>query len=238
MAVIRHTPIEFTCYADVAEDPNYPATNLTTPGVRRRFRSASGGDEIIGIILPIGVTDGCVCVQDISPGVTINSIYVYGAGYAVTPPVFTLPDGAGRYKLSFVVEGATVVEINFGSPPGGEVSIGSIFFMTGTENIPDALLSPEASAQWPQNRIDLPNGTTIPVDRGPAHSRLNLRYREPRGGDIERIARLARDGICWIDMQLPDDPAQQYPVRCVSDSVTRTMRATQDEVAIELIEVA
>lgn len=239
MAVIYHTPVDFTVYSGSEDAPDFVAANLLVPSVRRRFKAGGFGTVTLTMTFGSLIPNVIVCIQDIAADCIIESVLV-GTGSGdiyITPPDAPMADAAGRHKLSFVVGPASFVEMDI-TPLGAEdVSIGAIFAMTESEDIPDALLSSETTVEWPQNLVELPNGNSIPVDRGPARTRLSLRYREPRGGDLERIARLARTGICWINMEL-DDTGQQYPVRFVRDFAARSLRAMQDEVSIELLEVA
>ena len=230
--------ITYTSAASGA-DANYPHTNLLLPSVVRGWRAtppptawvqataASAAGYYFGIQALTGATGGSVLAGPFSPSTSYGTFAVHSDGSGRTKalvPVFGMFGELTAFRLTFT--GATAK------------SLGALYLFSDVLTLPDALLRSEVSTTYPQNDVSLPNGTQFTVDRGVPRARITLRWRRPRADDIEQVARIARAGICWLDMEVPEAPWLQWPVRLVQSSIPRQFTtASQDETTLEFLEV-
>lgn len=223
-----------------SEQAGYPATNLLTPSVTRRWLATSASGWFRAQRLAsTGIHVGMQGLQN-----QCNNTYIStGATTSVSPiPGAIVPahtDGAGRRKGNLALPTAnTYLVFNFLAPGGVPCGLSSIYFFKSAIALPDALLRSETRIEYPQADIALPNGVQFPVDQGPPRTRITLRWRRPRANDIEEVARLARAGICWLDLENPDAPWMQWPVRFIGSSIGRQLSgAREDEATLEFVEV-
>ena len=102
----------------------------------------------------------------------------------------------------------------------------------------EPLLESEIQHNYPQTTEQLPNGQTLVVSRGAPYAELSLRFRPTAGQDIEQIARIARAGICWLDLGVTARPELQWPVRMVEDTHARSFQGGADVVTLRFREVS
>lgn len=238
-AVLRHTVRIPSAVTATSAAASYPASNLLVPSVRRAWRSTGTGAQNIDLTIP-STASPWLCVQDCNA----TQIEVrYGASILVGT-FATAQDRHGRRRLSVQIPAtATALRLTLSGTPtdgAGFWQMGAVYVFASSLSLPDnPLLGSEANPSWPQTRVDLPNGERVVIDRGTPRQQLNLRFRTPRTADIDALVRLARAGICWLDLGVTANRELQWPVRFDSDTSTRAFAtAAQDEQAIPLREVA
>lgn len=232
--------ITYTSAASGA-DANYPHTNLLLPSVVRGWRATppptawvqatapTAAGYYLGIQALTGATGGSIMAGNFGP----TSSYGTFAGHS---------DGSGRTKALAPVFGLgfgtlTVFRLTFAGATAK--SLGALYLFSDVLTLPDALLRSEVATVYPQNEVSLPNGVNFVVDRGVPRAHVSLRWRRSRADDVEQVARIARAGICWLDLEIPNAPWMQWPVRLTQSSLQRQFAtATQDEIALEFTEVA
>lgn len=242
--ILYHAPLAYAASASTS-NPGYPASHLETPAVARPWMAGLGPSP--WWIQASGIQNGPVypALQGVSSGLSVSGMTAGTPNPPTTPIVGTLPlhaDAAGRRKgIATAASDIYFVAFNLRlslSLVGGD-TIGAMYLFSKALALPDALLNAEVRVEYPQSMVSLPNGVRFPVDQGIPRTRITLRWRRPRAQDLLAVARLARAGICWLDLQNPDQPGWQWPVRCITpDHVLQVVAARQDEVNIEFVEVA
>lgn len=225
--------------------PDYPASNLQRPEIPR-FWTVNFPGAAWFQYQRLGTSNGeYIALQDVSPGTTVSSIDTD----TTNPPLNTVPgltialdaDDAGRRKgiSNAKTTGSfstSYVRVNLSGLANHQ--IGSAYRFNTVKSFDDALLRSEITTRWPQSEVNLPNGETIIVNRGVPRTQITLRFREPRSADMLEMARLARSGIVWLDLEHPTQPGWQWPVRLVMPHISRALSgAMQDETTLEFIEV-
>lgn len=237
---LLHNLIAYTPHSASSSAPNYPLANIATPSVARYWQAT--GTAASWVLVDKGFTALYFGISDMPSGTVTG--FQRGTTPGTLNPLFgSLPlhtDGAGRRKghSSLLSHLNTYFRIDFSAsnPP---VQIGALYAFTSVLSLPDALLRSEIRTDYPQTTINLPNGQSFVVEQGPPRARITLRWRRPRSQDLEEIARICRAGICWLDLENPDQPGWQWPVRYIGPSITRQLAtASQDEITLEFEEVA
>lgn len=237
---LLHTTIPYAVSAQAAL-VDYPATNLITPEVAKPWRSSSGGFGEWTQAQRSGSSDMHLAVQGV--GVDITGGNVTAGASSPSGSIGNIAgsihaDGTGRRKATIAVPAPNTYTRVAWFKNGTYYEVAALYLFATELQLPDALLRSEITTEYPQASVKLPNGTEFPVDRGPPRTRITLRWRRPRADDIEEVARIARAGICWLDLQNPDQPGWQWPVRCVSATLPRQLtHARQDEATLEFVEV-
>lgn len=235
---LLHTTIPYTASAS-GSLPNYPASNLQTPEVEKPWRHS----DILGSAWIQAQRSGSsamhLALQSVEAGIPQQ---VSAGSASASTPVGTFAgamhqDASRRSKGNIAVPTPnTFVRVSMSGLQN--FGVGALYLFATELQLPDALLRSEITTEYPQASVKLPNGTEFPVDRGPPRTRITLRWRRPRADDIEEVARIARAGICWLDLQNPDQPGWQWPVRCISATLPRQLtHALQDEATLEFVEV-
>lgn len=245
VARLHHSPWPIDAVAATTAATGYPASNVLTSSVGKPWRSTSTATQNVDIDLGTARTAPVLTLQ--GPN-TAGCSVSYGSGsYTATnagAQVLAL-DRHGRRKHSLALAGSVrYIRIVFGgtAPDDGadHFELGAVAVFGSTLTLPEnPLLGAEASARYPQTRIELPNGQTFGIDRGVARQRLSLRFRSARTEDIEQLVRIARRGLGWLDLDVASNRELQWPVRHVEDEQARQLsQALQDEAAVILREVA
>ncbi len=242
--ILYHTPVSYVATAS-ASAVGRPPSNLESPMVARPWMPGGIGPSWWIRATGISTTPVWPALQGVSENTTVTSM---AQGTALPPAGSysgSLPlhaDAGGRRKgivtdQSDIALGSLNIQFNL-STFAGE-SIGALYLFSDALTLPDALLNSDIRVEYPQSLIELPNGVRFPVDQGIPRTRITLRWRRPRAQDLLAVARIARQGICWLDLQNPDQPGWQWPVRCITpDHVLQIAAARQDEATIEFLEVA
>lgn len=95
------------------------------------------------------------------------------------------------------------------------------------------LIDSDYKPRYPQGKTELPNDQVVVIDRGAPSGTITLRF-SARTTDIEQIARIARAGLCWLDLGISARPELQWPVRFVEDTHTRPLASPRRE-AVNLV---
>jgi len=244
-ALLHHTPWNPTAAAATTSAAGYPASNVLIPSVGRPWRSTATSTTNLDIDLGAARTAPMLCVQGPNAG---TCIVTYGTvAYTSTSAgtqMLTL-DRHGRRKHSLALAGSVrYIRLVFGATlpdaAAAYFEVGAVYVMSTTLVMPESpLIGSDAAAVYPQTRVDLPNGQRLRLDRGAARMRLPLRFRGARSTDLDQLTRMARLGVCWLDIGDASQRELQWPVRHDEDTAARLFaRATQDESTITVQEVA
>lgn len=133
-----------------------------------------------------------------------------------------------RRRKGSLAFSATVRYIRFsiaaGSPADGAAywSIGSAWPFASLLSLPRDPLYGSTAIDWknPQQRTDLPNGSSETFATGAPHAEVLLQFAGRETDDIEEIVRRARAGTCWFDFGLLNERGMQWPVTHNEDVVT------------------
>ena len=102
------------------------------------------------------------------------------------------------------------------------MELGAMYAFANTLSLPvEPLIDSGVQYLYPQSAEKMPNGQTVTIARGAPRARITLKFRASAAQDIERIARIARAGLCWLDLGITTDRSLQWPVRYIEDSHSR-----------------
>lgn len=244
-AKLHHTLIQASGVAASTSAAGFPVSNILLTPVRRPWRSTSTAANSVDIDLGAVYVAPTICLQaPNAPTVTMSYGQVaYTTTNAGTQTLALDRHGRRKHSLS-LVGNVRYVRINFGaSAPDDSAAyyeLGAVFPFATTLALPeDPLLGSEAVVQFAQERVQLPNGTRFPVERGAPRQQLSLRMRGQRTADLDQLTRRARAAVCWLDLDVAANRELQWPVRHDGDRAARSLaRANQDESTLELVEVA
>ncbi len=235
-------PISATATTNAA---GFSATNVLLFSVRRPWRSTSAAANNLDIDLGALYLAPIICIQ--GPN-TSTCVLSYGSGgyTTINAGVQNLAlDRHGRRKHSLALAGnVRFIRFAFGGAVpddgAGYYEVGAVYPFASTLNLPEnALLGSDATAQYPLQRTELPNGNRIVVERGPPRQQLSLRFRGSRTADMDQLSRRAKAAPCWLDLGVTANRELQWPVRHDEDTTQRNFaQALQDESTIVLGEVA
>ena len=244
-AKLHHTVLPIDAVAATSAATGYPASNLLTPSVGKPWRSTSTSGQNIDIDLGTARTAPVIGIQGANAASCTLS---YGStGYTDTSAgTQTLSlDRHGRRKASLALAGSVrYIRLVFGAaaPDDGAAyfQLGALHIFGSTLTLAEApLIGSDTAGNFPQTRIDLPNGNAFAIDRGSAWQRITLRFRPLRTVDMEEVQRKARAATCWLDLDDTASRELQWPVRSIEGEQGRSLaRALQDELSIVLREVA
>jgi hypothetical protein len=117
----------------------------------------------------------------------------------------------------------------FGAYGSNFMELGALYVFASSMTLPvDPLIDSDYKPRYPQGSTTLPNDQMVVVDRGAPSGTITLRF-NARDHDIELIARIARTGLCWLDLGVASAPHLQWPVRFVDDGHTRPLARPQRE---------
>lgn len=103
------------------------------------------------------------------------------------------------------------------------MELGALYCFGASIALPvEPLIDSDIEYAYPQQLEKLPNGQEVQIDRGAPTARIRLRFKAGATHDIEKIARLARAGLCWLDLGIASAPELQWPVRFIDDKHTRS----------------
>ena len=245
MSKLLHSPWAIDAVAATSAATGYPASNITQQSCGRPWRSTSAAAQNLDIDLGTTRTAPTLCVQGVNAATCTVS---YGSASYTTTSAGTQGlsrDRHGRRKHSLALTGSVrYIRLVFGGSSPDDAAaffeVGSVYVFSTALTLPqNPLLGSDANPSLPQTLIQLPNGNEFVVERGPARQRLGLRFRGARTDDLDELARRARAGTCWLDLDVAANRELQWPVRHTADSLQRSFSgASQDEASIPLIEVA
>lgn len=244
-AKLHHTLRPISAAAATTAATGYPASNVAGFEVGKPWRSTSTASNNLDIDLGSAASGTVLCIQHANAATCVVS-HGSAAYTTVNDGTQTLHmDRHGRRKLSLALSGSTrYVRIVFGaaSPDDGAAyfEVGSVQCYGATLTLPsDPLLGSEANVRYAQTGVELPNGQAFALARGVARQQLPLRFRTLRTADVQQLTRIARAGLCWLDLDITASRELQWPVRHIADTQNRQFaKAFQDEAAIDLREVA
>lgn len=148
--------------------------------------------------------------------------------------------GSARYVRADFTNAATARGAGVFATYGTDfMELGALYVFANSMALPvDPLVDSDYKPRYPQNSTDLPNGQNIRVDRGAPFGTITLRF-NARDTDIEQIARIARAGLCWLDLGIANAPELQWPVRFIDDTHTRPLaRPRREPVTLSFREVS
>lgn len=227
MSLLLHTVrVPTTATASTAA-ANYAATQALTPQVARSWRSTTTGASYLQ--LDLGASLAVAGVSLTGCNFASCSVLADNAATPVTSrgTLVLAADRQGRVKGSLTFA-ATVRYIRFsiasGTPLNGAAywEVGSAQSYAGNLTLPADPLYGGSRIDWhtPQQRADLPNGTTETWETGSSLAELALGFRGSETDDIEALKRHARAGLVWFDFGVASDRGLQFPVRHRDPSVS------------------
>jgi hypothetical protein len=250
-AKLHHTLRNLASVTATSAAANYAATNVRESPVDKPWRSTSNALQNLDIDLGGSFAVVAVAVQ----GTNAPSFTVLADGS--NPPTtargtLTLAtDNTGRRKgiLEFA---ATVRYIRLQIPATSVVAddngtvqsyyeVGAVYVFGATLNLPrDPIYgSSSMEAVFPQTSVDLANGQNVTSNDGAPYVEPTLGFSTRSDQDVEKAARLARLGVCWLDLGITSERHRQWPVRHVLPRlVRRVTRVNGEQVELKLREIA
>lgn len=230
----------------------YAATNVREAPVDKPWRSTSNALQNLDLDLGSARNVVAVAVQGTNaPQFTVLADPVTNPPTTSRGTLTLAQDNNGRRKgvLEFA---ASVRYIRLQMPATSVVAdddgtvqpyywVGSVYVFEATLNLPRDPNYGQSTVQHlrPQTSIDLDNGQNVTSSDGAPVSLLQLGFSGRSDQDIERAARLARLGICWLDLGIASERWRQWPVREVSETADRRItRLNGEQVDLRFREIA
>jgi hypothetical protein len=251
-AKLHHTLRNLASVTATSAAVSYPATNIKESPVDKPWRSTTNALQNVDIDLGSSLAVTAIAVQ----GTNAPSITVL-ADAAINPPTtnrgtLALAQDPVARRKGILEVAATVRYIRLQIPATSVVAdddgtvqayywIGAVYVFGATLNLPrDPLYGSSAlEAVYPQTSVDLANGQNVTSNDGAPYAEPTLAFSVRSDQDIERAARLARLGVCWLDLGIASERARQWPVRHVQPRlVRRVTRVNGEQVELKLREIA
>jgi hypothetical protein len=250
-ASLYYSRLTAASWAATSSKSGYTASNAGSTGIARPWASNATGTQQLTGDLSTTQTIRAIALQ--SCPLSTADIRVDGSSTPTTSRGAIVPAQAGHgvYRGSLAMNvsaryvsaywtGPTLLGGNAGvySREPASYEVGTLYAFGATLSLPcEPLLESDLSFEYPQTVERLPNGQQITVSRGAPVATITLRFRPTASQDIERIARIARAGISWLDLGIAARPDLQWPVKCIEDSIGRQFRGGADAVALTFREV-
>lgn len=229
----------------------YPATNVREAPVDKPWRSTTNALQNLDIDLGSSRSVVAVAVQGTNaPSFTVTADNS-------NPPTtnrgtLTLAQDNNARRKGVLEFAASVRYIRLQMPATSVVAdddgtvqsyywVGAVYVFEATLTMPRDPLYGQSTVQHlrPQTSIDLDNGQNVTSSDGASVSLLQLGFSGRSDQDIERAARLARLGICWLDLGIASERWRQWPVRENTETVDRrASRYNAEQVELRFREIA
>lgn len=250
-ATLYYSRLSPSSWSATSTKAGYSASNAGSTGIARPWASnATGTQQLIGDLGSAQTVRG-ICIQS-CPVSTIdvradNSATPTTSRGSITPALAR----HGVYRGSLGVNiSARYLSAYFASPTllgaGAGVyskepaayEVGAFHAFGAVLTLPcEPLLESDIQHSYPQSVEQLPNGQAMVISRGAPYATISLRFRPTASQDIEQIARIARAGICWLDLGVTARPQLQWPVRMIEEAHARTFQGGADVVTLRFREV-
>ncbi len=243
-AKLLHTARAFTATATSAA-AGYPASNVANPRIARPWLATGAGVQSVELDLGASVPVAAI-------GLTASnapSVDIY-AGNAPAPAALIetllMPlDEDARRRGSLIGGFGTVryIRLEFAANIAGvgvAPNLGAAYVFAASMDLPaQPLYGMRVSTEYPQTDVDLPNGAAFAVDRGPSRQVVAMSFGLLAGQFAKSLARHARAGACWLDLDVSNERWLQWPVRHLDPQVVRSYdRVSRQTVAVNLREIA
>jgi hypothetical protein len=243
-----HSP---SSWSATSTKTGYSASNAATTGIRRPWASNATGAQQLIADLGSSKTIRGLAVQ--SCPVSAVAAYVDNIATPTTDRGDITPAQAshGIYRgllamnvsaryASAYFDSPTLLGANAGvySVEPAVYEVGAMYAFGAVMDLPvEPLIDSDIDAVWPQSNERLPNGAETVITRGAPFVRINMRFRPSASHDIEKIARIARAGLCWLDLGVAARPELSWPVRWVDDNAQRRFSGGRDQVSLSFREI-
>lgn len=236
----------------------YPVGNTTYTAIKRPWLSSVSGNGVNDdwIEHDYGSTKAvaAICLQSCLQGsgsVLVGTTTPPATTYGTIGSTTVVMSGNGIRKGSFVgAASARYVRVDFANASNARATdvfaaygaslmeLGALYVFASTIDLPvQALIDSSISYEYPQTRSQLANGSESTIARGAPYTTISLKFRPGAAHDIEKIARLARAGLCWLDLGSTTRPWLQWPVRFSEPSHDRQFSGGRDQVSLSFREV-
>lgn len=249
---LHYRPLNLGSVTATSAASGYAAANVRESMVDKPWRSTSNALQNLDIDLGSSRSVVAVCVQ----GTNAPSLTVF-ADPTPNPPTtnrgtLTLSQDNNARRKGILEFAASVRYIRLQMPATSVVAdddgtvqnyywIGAVYVFEATLTLPRDPLYGQSTIQHlrPQTSIDLDNGQNVTSNDGAPISLIQLGFSGRSDQDIERAARLARLGICWLDLGIASERWRQWPVRETSETADRRItRINGEQVELRFREIA
>lgn len=243
-----HTPSSWSATSTKA---GYSASNAGSTGIRRPWASNATGTQ--QLIADLGSSKTIVGLGIQSSPVSEIFVYADNSATPTTDRGTITPAQASHgiyHGLLAMSVSARYASAYFDSPTmrGADAGVhsiepavyevGALYAFGAVMDLPvEPLIDSDIDAIWPQSNERLPNGAEVVITRGAPYQRINLRFRPGAAHDIEKVARIARGGLCWLDLGVAARPELSWPVRWTDDNAQRRFSGGRDQVALTFREI-
>lgn len=245
----QHVP---TAWSATTAHASYPASNAGVQQIAAPWAPTAGGIQQLTADLGSSKTIRAIAYQS-CPVSAVEA----RADAAINPPTTVIGSATpqierhGIYRAHVAADvSARYVSAYFNSPAlkGGDpgtyavspatYEVGAMYVFGAVLTLPiNALIDSEADYNYVHQIERLANGSVVTIERGPPHALIRLDFRPDRTQDVERLARVAQAGICWLNLNIPNRPELQWPIRFADDGFKRTWSGGVDRVSVTLREV-
>jgi hypothetical protein len=208
----------------------FPALNLASEQLGKPWNATGLGATDITVTLPALSTVMLVAIHDVNFATCNVQKSVDGVAWVNVGALNTYRDRHGRRRGSLLVNAAGQLALKL-QIAAGVATDGLAAWRGGSVYVFTSLGSVSAVPEYgytqrtkrPRVTTQFPNGLTATAKTGPNVDRLELSFgRRLYTELVDDLVEKASAGTCWVDLQLPNYPEQQWPVRIIDDELPET----------------
>lgn len=230
---LYHSKLTPIAYAATTAQAGYPANNLGSDSVSLPWRATGVVENTVTLTLGAVATMQLLALHDVNFATCTVEKSVDGAAWVNVGALNTYSDRGGRRRGSIVIAAAGQLAVRF-RIAAGVTTDGLGYWRAGAAH----LFTFEASVgvvpeygyrvrtKRPRVVTALRNGRTPTASTGASIDRIELRFGRRRATELlDYVIQLPTTGTCFLNLELPDYPEQQWPVRLLEEDIEETFDA-------------
>lgn len=232
MATLRFGKQTPSATSATTSQAGYGPENLMTEYLSQPWRATGVGANDVVLTVASARPINALHLHDVNFATATVYKSADGVAFAAVGALATYQGKEGRRRGAIVIADANVkaVKISIGA---GAATDGLGYWRVGAAYLFDSAAAIAAPFQfgyaprfrYPQVRVELPNGRAPVASTGTPFHLVELPFRPFDTEDLEPVVRRARAATVLLDLEMPNYPAQIWPVRIDEDGMEETYSA-------------
>lgn len=248
MPTLHHTKLSPYSWAATTAQDGYPASNVSTEQLGRPWRSTSLGATDVTIILPATAFIQTLALHDVNFAAATIQKSVDNAAWVNVGAFSSYSDAHGRRRgnIAIAAAGQLAVKIQIAAGASsdglGYWRIGAAYLYGASVNLAAGTKAGfnfgyRVGAKRPRIVNPIPNGITAVSKTGFNVDTVDFTVGRLNTELLDDVVQKCSAGTCWLDLQLPNFPHQQWPLRLITDELDETYQKNMASGTVPLVEV-
>jgi hypothetical protein len=248
MPTLHSTKLSPYSWAATSAQDGYAASNVSTEQLGRPWRSTNLGANDVTIILPATTFIQTLFLFDVNFAAATIQKSVDNAAFVNVGAFASYGDAHGRRRGNIAIAAAGQLAVKVQIAAGASTDglgywrIGAAYLFGTSVNLAAGNkagfnMGYRVSSRRPRTSNAIPNGLTAVAKTGLNVDRIEFSVGRLNTELLDDVVQKCSAATCLLDLQLPNFPHQQWPVRLLDETLDESYQKIMASGSVPLVEV-